>query len=465
MTIPDHAIHDSRREAYVSLLSRWIAIPSVSGSPEHDEAVEESAAWFAEQLSATGFPQVDVVRSQGGAPAVLATWPGPAGAPRVLVYGHHDVQPVGDPNAWETPPFEAVHRGDRVIGRGSVDDKGQLLFHLLAAREHVASWGGGPGIHLMVLAEGEEEVGSPTLAALLAEHREELSPDLIVVSDTGIWSREHPTVCLGMRGVLRMRVQVAGGEQDVHAGSFGGAVRNPATELARFLASLHGDDGRVAVAGFYDDVLDVGERERAKYAALPLDETAWLGPAAAAGIHGEAGYSTLERVWVRPTAEVNAVRAGDLAGPARTIVPASAEAHLSFRLVAHQQPERVAELVRAHAARVFGDDVRWEMDADLPGVAPCGVADGHWALEELLGAMVEEFGVEPGYTRDGGSGPGATLEQGLGAPVIFVGMGRSSDGAHGPNESVSVELMLRGARVTARLWDRLARMERTTSRT
>lgn len=457
MTLPASSEAGSERaEEFVSLLSRWIAIPSISGSPEHTDAVEESAEWFAARLRETGFPQVGIVRAEGGAPAVLGQWPGPPGALRVLVYGHHDVQPVGDAGAWRTEPFEAVHEGDRVIGRGAVDDKGQLLFHLFAARDHVAARDGSPGIHLMVLAEGEEEVGSQTLPSLLERLRPELRPDLVVVSDTGIWSREHPTVCLGMRGVLRAVVRVLGGEQDVHAGSFGGAVRNPATEVARFIASLHDDQGRVAVPGFYDDVAEPSERERAKYAALPIDETAWLGPAAASGVHGEAGYSTLERVWVRPTAEVNALRSGDLDGPARTIIPASAEAHLSFRLVSHQDPEKVAAQVREHAAAVFGDAVRYEVLADLPGVSPCGVADGHWALEELLGAMTDEFGVEPGYTRDGGSGPGASLEQGLDAPVIFVGMGRSSDGAHGPNESVSIELMLRAGAVTARLWDRLA---------
>ncbi|GAA0712214.1 M20/M25/M40 family metallo-hydrolase [Dactylosporangium roseum] len=449
----------AERAWFVRTLSDWIAIPSISGSDEHRAAVEESAAWFAERLRETGFPTVEVVRSGAGSPAVLAEWPGPPGALRVLVYGHHDVQPTGDPAEWRTEPFRAEEAGDRVLGRGAVDDKGQMLFHLLAARAHVASRAErAPGIHLMLLAEGEEEIGSPTLGSLLAEHAELLRPDLIVISDTGIWSPDHPTVCLGMRGLLRATVTVRGGSADVHAGSFGGTVHNPAVELTRVLAALHDDEGRVAIPGFYDAVVEPTARERERYAGLPFDEARWLGPAARAGVFGEAGYSTLERAWIRPTAEVNAIRAGDLNGSARTIIPQAAEAHVSFRLVGDQSPAVVADQFRDFLTTAFRPGVGWELDVDLPGVPPCGVPDGHWALEELVAAMTEEFGREPGYTRDGGSGPGATLQSVLGCPVIFVGMGQSSDGAHGPNEGVTVGLMLTAARVTVGLWDRLAQV-------
>lgn len=442
---------------FVQALTDWVAIPSVSSSAEHQPDVERSAEWFAEALTNVGFPAVELIRSGASAPAVLAEWPGPQGALRVLVYGHHDVQPVGDPSEWKTDPFQAVHAGDRVLGRGAVDDKGQLLFHLLAARDHVAANGGsGPGIHLMVLAEGEEEVGSPHLAEMLAEHAERLRPDVVIVSDTGIWSPDHPTICLGMRGQLRATLTVHGGDADVHAGSFGGTVYNPGIELSRVLAKLHDDEGRILVPGFYDGVQVPSARERQKYGELPFDEGAWLGPAAAAGVFGEAGFSTLERAWVRPTAEVIALRAGDLEGAPRTVIPRTAQAHVSFRLVGEQDPSRIADDVGKFVREQMRPGVRYDLEFDLPGTGPSGVADGHWALEELMAAMTEQFGREPGFTRDGGSGPGAILQQTLNAPVIFLGMGQSSDGAHGPNEGVTVSLMLLAGKVTARLWDRFA---------
>ncbi|GAA3033175.1 hypothetical protein GCM10020229_50780 [Kitasatospora albolonga] len=311
---PDSVVRsyiDLHRAEFLSDLADWLRIPSVSADPARAGDVRRSAEWLAAKLRETGFPVAEVWETEG-LPAVFAEWPsGDADAPTVLVYGHHDVQPAAREDGWATDPFEPTVVGERLYARGAADDKGQVFFHTLGLRAHLAVTGRtAPAVNLKLLIEGEEESGSPNFGALVRREAARLATDVVVVSDTGMWNETTPTVCTGMRGLADAQIDLYGPDTDIHSGSFGGAVPNPAAVAAELAAGLHDGDRRVAVPGFYDGVVELTERERELFAALPFDEDQWLRTAKSHGVLGEAGYSVLERVWARPTAEVNGIWGG-----------------------------------------------------------------------------------------------------------------------------------------------------------
>ncbi|GGV25697.1 dipeptidase [Streptomyces griseoflavus] len=447
---------ERHRAAFLDDLAEWLRIPSVSAQPDHATDVRRSADWLAAKLKETGFPTTEVWHTPG-APAVYAEWPSAdPEAPTVLVYGHHDVQPAAREDGWDTDPFEPVVRGDRLYARGAADDKGQVFFHTLGVRAHLAATGRTtPAVHLKLLIEGEEESGSPHFRALVEQHADRLAADAVIVSDTGMWSEDTPTVCTGMRGLAECEIRLYGPDQDIHSGSFGGAVPNPATAAARLVAALHDEHERVAVPGFYDGVVDLTDRERELLAALPFDEARWLRTAKSHGTLGEAGYSTLERVWARPTAEVNGIGGGYQGPGSKTIVPSSATVKLSFRLVAGQDPEHVANAVRAWVPGQLPDGIRHETSFS-PATRPCLTPLDHPALRSVVRAMGRAFGKPVLFTREGGSGPAADLQDVLGAPVLFLGISVPSDGWHAPNEKVELDLLLKGVETSAHLWGDLA---------
>ena len=460
MTSHDPAVRahvEQTASAFLDRLGEWLRIPSISGDPASSADVRASAEWLAAELRAHGFPVAEVWETAGH-PAVFAEWPSDdAAAPTVVVYGHHDVQPVDPVELWDTPPFTPTRDGDVLRGRGTADDKGQVLMHLLGLQAHLAATGRtSPAVHLKVVVEGEEESGSPHFAALLREHRDRLACDVVVVSDTGMWSREVPSVCTGMRGLVDGQVDVRGPAGDLHSGSFGGAVPNPLTELARVLGQLHDAEGRVTIPGFYADVRALDERERELFARLPFDESQFLADAQSGATKGEAGYTTLERLWARPTAEVNGMWGGYTGPGHKTIVPAEAHAKVSFRLVADQDPARVMGRFRAWLVEQFPPGVEVELQAFGDGVRPCLTPLDHPALQAVTRSMSRAFGVEALYTREGGSGPEADLAEVLAAPVVFLGVGLPDDRIHAPNEKVDVPLLLKGAEAVAYLWADLA---------
>ena len=444
-------------------LSQWLTIPSISADPARRADVSRSADWLKDHLAGTGFPLVEVWPTgspdSAGLPAVYAEWPAadPA-APVVLVYGHHDVQPVEPLAEWDSPPFEPVQRGGLLLGRGASDDKGQVLFHALGLRASLAATGASaPPVTLKLLIEGEEESGSPHFADLLRDQRDRLGCDVVVVSDTTMWAAEVPSMCIGMRGVVDAEISVRGPERDLHSGSFGGAVPNPLHVMADLLAGLHDDDGRVTVPGFYDDVLPLSAAERELIARLPFDEKAWLAEAGNSGAAaGEAGFSTLERIWARPTAEVNGMWGGHTGPGGKTIVPALAHAKLSFRLVANQQPADVIAGLRQYVLDHTPPGIEATVTASGPGVRPCFAPTDSPAVRAGLRAMQRAFGKEILFTREGGSGPEADLADILGAPLVFVAVGLDADRIHAPNERVDMALLLKGAEASAYLWDELA---------
>ncbi|MBY8865085.1 MULTISPECIES: dipeptidase [Streptomyces] len=456
---PDSAVRtyiEQHRSAFLDDLAEWLRIPSVSAQPDHAPDVRRSADWLAAKLLETGFTTAEVWPTDG-APAVFAEWPSDdPDAPTVLVYGHHDVQPAAREDGWHSEPFEPEIRDGRLYARGAADDKGQVLFHTLGVRAHLAATGRtAPAVHLKLLIEGEEESGSPHFRALVESRADRLAADAVVVSDTGMWSEDTPTVCTGMRGLAECEIHFRGPDQDIHSGSFGGAVPNPATAAARLVAALHDEHARVAVPGFYDGVVELTDRERALFAELPFDEERWLRTAKSHATSGEAGYTTLERVWARPTAEVNGIGGGYQGAGSKTIIPASAMVKLTFRLVAGQDPDRIEKAVRAWVDEQVPDGIRHETVFG-GATRPCLTPLDHPALQSVVRAMGRAFGVPVRFTREGGSGPAADLQEVLGVPVLFLGISVPSDGWHAPNEKVELDLLFKGVETSAYLWGDLA---------
>ena len=454
---------DEHAAQFFDSLTEWLTIPSISADPAHRDDVGRSAHWLKTYLQGTGFPSVEVwptgESGSPGMPAVFAEWPAtdPA-APVVLVYGHHDVQPVEPLDEWDSPPFEPVQRDGLLLARGSSDDKGQVLFHALGLQASLATSGAtAPPVTLKLLIEGEEESGSPHFADLLRARRDRLACDVIVVSDTTMWAADVPSMCVGMRGVVDAEINLRGPERDLHSGSFGGAVPNPLHVMADLLSGLHDSDGRVTVPGFYDRVLPLSDAERELIARLPFDEKAWLAEAGNSGAAGgEAGYGTLERVWARPTAEVNGMWGGHTGPGGKTIVPARAHAKLSFRLVANQEPAEVIAGLRQYVADHTPPGIEATVISGGHGVRPCFAPLDSPAVRAGLRAMQRAFGTEVLFTREGGSGPEADLADILAAPLVFVAVGLDADRIHAPNERVDMALLLKGAEASAYLWDELA---------
>jgi acetylornithine deacetylase/succinyl-diaminopimelate desuccinylase-like protein len=466
-TVPVRTYVEQNSAGFVEDLKDWLRIPSVSADPDRAGDVRESAEWLAAKLRATGFPTVEVWETAGGAglPAVFAEWPsGDPDAPTVAVYGHHDVQPATPLELWENPPFDPSVRDGKLYARGASDDKGQLFFHVLGVRAHLAATGrSAPAVNLKLIAEGEEESGSPNFAQLLRERAERLACDVVVVSDTGMWDRATPSTVTGMRGMIGAQIDVHGPSGDVHSGSFGGAIPNPLTELVHLLAGLHDGDRRVTLPGFYDGIVELSDRERRLFAELPFDEAAWLRNAKSAAAVGEAGYSTLERVWARPTAEINGIWGGHTGPGPKTIIPAEAHAKLSFRLVAGQDPAQVRKALETWLAERMPAYLKYELTFEGGGVFPCLTPLDHPALQSVTRALGRAFAEDPDgehrrilYTREGGSGPEADLQEVLDAPVVFLGTSLPDDGWHAPNEKVDVAGLLKGAEAAAYLWEDLA---------
>ncbi len=337
---------DESRARYQTELADWAKIPAISSDPAHAVDVKKNAEHLAKRLSSLGAGTVEIWDTPGH-PAVFAEWNDAPGKPTLLIYGHHDVQPIDPIDEWVSPPFEPTIREGRMWGRGVVDDKGQVLIHVNAI-EAMRKANGKLPINIKLIVEGEEEVGSVNLDALMRDKSKQLQADFVCVSDTAMFGRGIPSLCVGLRGLMYLEVEVTSSTTDLHSGSFGGGVANPVNVLARMIASLHDDDGHIAVPGFYAKVVELTEKERKEIQDLPFDEKEWLSMAGAKAPHGEKGFSTLERVWARPTLDCNGIGGGFQGEGAKTIVPSKASAKISARLVPHQEPEEIAALVIDH---------------------------------------------------------------------------------------------------------------------
>ncbi|MGH7698010.1 MAG: dipeptidase [Candidatus Dormibacteria bacterium] len=446
-----------RQRPLVEALTRWVAIPSVSTDPERKGDVRRSAEYLKGAAREAGFSVAEIWETDGH-PAVFAERLEDPALPTILVYGHHDVQPVDPVDEWEKPPFEALERDGLLLGRGTSDDKGHMLMHLEAVRGYLDARRRLP-LNLKLIVEGEEEDGSDHFEALLHAHRERLQADVAVISDTGMLAEDLPALTVGVRGLDYWEVRVRCAATDLHSGVYGGAVLNPITVLVEMLAALHDPEGRVAVPGFYDQVVELGAAARAELAALPFDAAEFL---ADVGAHpaGEAGFTTLERRTIRPTMEICGIWGGYQGEGSKTVIPAWAAAKLSSRLVPNQVPEQVTALVGDFLRRQAPEAVDLEFTP---------ISSGRWALTPsqhpaVLAAaevVAEVWGESPVFLREGGSIPAvALLAEQLQLPCVLLGVSLPGDRFHAPNERVSLAQLNRGMEAVARLWETYGRMGR-----
>ena len=448
---------DAHAERRLASYREFVAIPSISALPAHAGDCRRAAAWIEAQLREIGVEHVEVAET-GGHPVVYGDWLHADDAPTVIVYCHYDVQPVDPLDLWETPPFEPQVRNGRMYGRGVADDKGQLHMHLRATEALLATRGRLP-VNLRFVFEGEEESSSVHLDAWLQANRERLAADLVVISDSGFFEGNLPAITLGLRGLMYCQIDVEGPPVDLHSGSYGGAVENPANALARIIAGLKDPDGRIVVPGFYDEVVELSAAERAALAELPFDDEAYREALGLAVLAGEVGYTTLERRGARPTLDVNGIWGGFQGDGAKTIIPAHAHAKISCRLVADQDPARIFELVRDHILAIAPPGVRTSVRS-LGGGHPSLMPMDHPATQAAARALEATFGRAPLFTREGGSIPVcASFDRLLGLPVVLLGFTNPDDNAHAPNESMVLANHETGIRTIVRYWDELAEAE------
>jgi acetylornithine deacetylase/succinyl-diaminopimelate desuccinylase-like protein len=442
------------RDRYLEELKAFLSIPSISALPEHAGDVRRCAEWTADEMRRVGLQNVALLETPGN-PVVYGDWLGAPGAPTILFYGHYDVQPVDPVELWDSPPFEATVRDGEIYARGAADDKGQVFMHFKAVEAHMQKAGRLP-VNIKFMLEGEEEVGSAHLDDFVRSHKAELAADVVVISDSPMLERGIPSICYGLRGLIYCQIDLRGSRTDLHSGSFGGAVANPAFVLAQVLAQMKDRSGRVRIPGFYDAVRALTDEERAEWKKLPFNETKYRKEIGAPRLTGEKGYTVFERVWGRPTFEVNGLLSGFTGQGAKTVIPAVAMAKVSMRLVPDQDPETITNLFEAYLRKLTPKTVEltltrmqggrpWMTEFDNPFVRAAGRA-----IE--LG-----FGKPPVFSREGGSIPVvSTFQEELGLPSVLFGVGLPDENAHAPNEKLDLENFHNGIIASAYLYGEIA---------
>jgi len=444
---------ESHRAQFEDELFELLRIPSISADDAHRGDIRRAADWVAGQFRSLGL-SVEMLETARH-PIVLAESPPVAGAPTVLVYGHFDVQPPDPLDEWLSPPFEPTRRDGNVVARGATDDKGQMLTHIKSAQAWLESGQSLP-VQLKFLIEGEEEVGSESLYELLDEQADRLRANVCVISDTSQFAPAVPAITYGLRGIAYYELRLTGPRQDLHSGTFGGAVVNPANALCQILAGLRDEDGRVQIPGFYDDVAPLTEKERRQFADLPFDEAAFAEQIKVSGLGGEAGYTTLERRWARPTFDINGLWSGYQGQGAKTVLPARAGAKFSFRLVPNQDPAKIAAGLEKRLRELCPTGIEMEL-IDMHGAPGVVTPLDSPYVEAAARAIEAGFGRRPVFIREGGSIPIVTaFKEKLGIDCLLLGWGLDDDNTHSPNEKFSLADFHRGIRASAQLWKELA---------
>jgi acetylornithine deacetylase/succinyl-diaminopimelate desuccinylase-like protein len=434
-----------RNEAqFLEQLKTLIRIPSVSTLPDHAGDVRRAAEWLADDLRRIGLGKVEILPT-GGHPVIYAEWTGAGeNTPTVLVYGHYDVQPAVMSDGWDSEPFVPVERDGKIYARGSSDDKGQVFAQVKAVESLLAN-GSKPSVNIKFLIEGEEEIGSPNLGKFVAATRDRLMADVCVISDSGMPNIDQPTIGYSTRGLMYLEVEVTGPKQDLHSGGYGGIVHNPAQALAEIIAQLHNADGSVNVPGFYEDVLPLGEHERAELLKGAKSEADWQTSVGVPQFWGEPDYHLHERIGARPTLEINGYVSGFYGPGTKTVLPAKALAKISCRLVSNQEPQHIFELVRDQILHLTPPTVRSEVRL-LAQAYPAVIDIQAPAMKIAIAAYQKGWGKTPLFERGGGTLPIiADFQRQLNnLPVILMGFGLDGDGAHGPNESFSIKMFHKG---------------------
>ncbi|KXH83897.1 dipeptidase [Sporosarcina sp. HYO08] len=440
----DHYFKE-KRDVHLEELKDFLRIPSISALSAHETDMQKAADWLVQSLQHAGLENVSIDETEGH-PVVYGEWLHAEGKPTILFYGHYDVQPVDPLNLWDSGPFEPEIRDDKLYARGASDDKGQVFMHIKAVEAIMQEHGSLP-VNVKFIIEGEEEIGSPNLEKYIEANKEKLAADIVLISDTGMQGPGQPAVCYGLRGLCGVQIDIRGAKGDLHSGLYGGGIQNPIHALVELVASFHDQEGTITVDGFYDDVRELSEDERAAYQALSFDEEALKKEVGVAELFGEKGFSHLERVSARPTLEVNGVFGGFSGEGIKTVLPAEAGAKITCRLVPDQDPEVIVSKLKAHIEKHQPAGVTvtvTEFDKGKPFITPID----HPAIQAAGRSYEKVYEVPTVYTRGGGSIPiVAAFDELLHVPVVLMGFGLDTENFHAPNEHFHLENFDKGLRV------------------
>jgi acetylornithine deacetylase/succinyl-diaminopimelate desuccinylase-like protein len=444
---------EQNKDRYLAELKQLLAIPSVSTNRQNNADIQKCANWVADHMRTIGLNNVQIFPTPGH-PVVYSEWLGAAGAPTVLLYGHYDVQPPEPLELWTSPPFEATIRGDNLYARGSADDKGQVYIHLKSIEAYLKNKGSLP-VNLKLLIEGEEEIGSENLEPFVKEHKDLLQADLVLISDSSMFAKGIPSICYGLRGLAYMQVDLVGPNKDLHSGSFGGTVHNPIQALAEIIAQLHDKNGKVTIPGFYKDVLALSKKERNAYKKLPWSDRKYAKDLGVKQLYGEKGFTSLERVWARPTLECNGIWGGFTGEGAKTVLPSKASAKISMRIVPNQKSSKIANLFVKHIQKIAPKTVSITaryLHGGEPAITPIESP----GVKAAVAALEKGFGKKPLYQREGGSIPIVVqFKELLGLDTVLLGFGLPDENAHAPDEFINLDNFFGGIRTSVHFFDEL----------
>lgn len=448
---------DQNKDKFVNELIEILRIPSVSTDSSKKGDIRNAANFLLNQFKNFDFQRVELFETAGN-PIVYAEHCPHKDKPTVLIYGHYDVQPSDPDHLWNSPAFEPVIKDGNIYARGASDDKGQSYTHVKAAESFIKTGQEIP-VNVKFLIEGEEEIGSPNLVPFIKEHKEMLKSDMVLISDTSMFGKDIPSITYGLRGLAYMEVEVVGPNRDLHSGVYGGAVENPLNVLCEMIAKLKNEDGVIQVPGFYDKVIDLTKADREASAALPFDEEKYKESLDISAVHGEKGYTTLERSSSRPSLDVNGIWGGYMKEGAKTVLPSKANAKISMRLVPDQDPKEIAKLFADYFNAIAPDTVKVKVTEHHGGHA--SLTDlSFYGLKAAAKAFEEIYEKEPLFSREGGSIPiVADFKKILGVESILMGFGLTSDAIHSPNEKFSLQDFHRGIKTSARFMELLAEMK------
>jgi acetylornithine deacetylase/succinyl-diaminopimelate desuccinylase-like protein len=432
----------NNKEKFIEELKDFLRIQSISTLPEHKEAINNAAEFVARKLKAAGISRVNIFKTEGH-PIVYGEWLGAPGKPTVLIYGHYDVQPVDPIELWNHPPFDPFVKDGKIFARGATDDKGQLYMHIKSVEAYFKTAGSLP-LNVKFLIEGEEEIGSENLEKFINDNTELLKCNSVLISDTELYEAGMPTLTYGLRGLAYMEVELTGPLQDLHSGSFGGAVANPINVLAEIISRLHDKNGRIKIPNFYNSVIKITKRERDNYIRLKFSEKKFAKELGVKELYGEKGFTTLERLWSRPTLDCNGIFGGFTGKGAKTIIPSMATAKISMRLVPDQDPKRIMKEFTKYIKKLAPKSVK-VIVRDLHSAYPVLTPLKDKAAIAASKAMEKAFGKKTVYIRDGGSVPIVTVfTKKLKVPTVLMGMGLNSENLHSPNEHFNLNHFLLG---------------------
>lgn len=445
---------EGRRDAHLAELCDFLRIPSVSAKSEHKPDIQKGARWVADNLRAAGFKSVEIVPTNLH-PLVYAESLEAPGKPTVLFYGHYDVQPAEPLDLWTTPAFEPSVRNGNLFARGTADDKGQVHIHLKAL-ECLQKVEGKLPINVKVLIEGEEEVGSVSLWDYVQKNKEKLKADALIVSDTSMLGKGVPSITYGLRGLNYYQIELTGPARDLHSGAYGGAVPNPLTILTELFAKLHDKNFRITIPGFYDGVAKLSKAERKSLNSLPWKKKDFEKAVGAPDYFGEKGFSIVERLWTRPTLELNGIWGGYIGEGAKTVIPSKAFAKFSTRLVPNQDPHKIAKLVEKHVRKLLPKAVQCKFEVLSTG-KPWSASFHAPIFKKAQQALEKGFGKKAVFIREGGSIPFVTqMHDTFKVPCVLIGFGLPDENAHAPDEHIALENYFGGIKSIAHFYQDLA---------